>query len=276
VRRVAAWSLALAGAAGCAGPVAPPPRDLDLVQARSDLQRVATSYGSDGAADAIAQAEEALDAAAEALFDGRRSARQRDDAVYVAVRKVEQARLTALHATARAALFHARTAAHHLADDLARREAFFADLARRRRAESDARVSLSIARRSALEAARVAGETIVDRRDGLLFRVPAETLFLPGTSLLRSGAEPRLVALAAALREGATCDVCIQVLDDVDGFRSEPWRLAERRRARIKDVLHRQGVPAEAFLPSPSRPTPGAQVDVLVRERRPALPAAAR
>ncbi len=264
MRRVAALSLALVGAAGCAGPAASQPRD--LVQVRAELRRVAQGYDGEGARAAIAEAEAALDAADEAdeLHPDTGAA---DDAAYVARRLVEQARLAVLHAADRDALFHARAAARNLAADLARREAFFADLGRRREAAAEDLARLSAARRDALERARDTEEQLLDRPPGLLFRVPAEALFLPGTSLLRSGAEARLASLAAALHGGPACDVCLQILDDVDGFRSEAWRLADRRRDRIHDVLRRHGVPAEAFVASRSRPPRGAQVDLLVLER---------
>jgi hypothetical protein len=105
------------------------------------------------------------------------------------------------------------------------------------------------------------------RDAGVVMRLPMETIFLPGTSLLRDGAEARLAALAMALRRGPACDVRVDVLDDVDGFRTDAFLLAERRRNRVHDVLRTHGIPAGAFAKPLSRPPPGAQVDVTVIER---------
>jgi hypothetical protein len=193
---------------------------------------------------------------------------------YVAQREIVQARLDALYQADREALEKARAAARRLAADAARRAAFFADMERRRRDEDEAQARLHAARRAALEGARGDAE-VIERPPGLLFRLAAEALFLPGTSLLCAGADARLAALADALCREPACDVRLVVLDDVDGFRTDAWQLAERRVRRVEDALRAHGVPGGAFLPGPRRVAAGTQVDVLVDER-PAPPALLR
>ncbi len=225
-------TLALAGAAGCAGAALPPPGD-------------------------PAEADPPLDGA---------------DAAYVARRAAQRTRLSVLYLADREALDHARTAARVLEDDAARREAFFADLACRRRARAEEAAAVAAARRRAFEAVVEPEDQLLDRPEGLLFRTAAEQVFLPGTSLLRSGAAERLAAVAYALRLGPACDVRIQVLDDADGFHADGALLAWRRYVRIHDALAAAGVPHASFL-APLREAPrGTQVDLLVVERPVPLP----
>lgn len=271
MRRAAAIGVVIAGAlrcgceCGCASTATLPPPG-DLVEARIELLRVASSPLAEGAADAIAEAEAAITAAE------REPAGRSADAAYVALRLAQQAQIAAMVAAERDALEKARSAARRIAADTARRETFFTDLGRRRRAEAEARARRAESRRAALESAVDPTSQLVDRPEGILVRLSTEALFLPGTSLLRSGAEPRLAALAAALRRGPACDLRIEVLDDADGFRTDPGRLAERRSRRIRDTLRSHGVPADAF-EAPRYDVPcGAQVDVLVIERPVVLP----
>jgi outer membrane protein OmpA-like peptidoglycan-associated protein len=257
---------ALAGVAGCAG--APPPPARDLVEAQGELGHVWASPQAELAPGEMAEAEAALAEAERGAGAGWDAA---DDA-YVARRMAERAHLAVLYAAEREALFRARGAVRRLRDDVRRRRAFFEDLARRRRAEAEARARVAAARRAALERARGPGAEILARPEGLLFRLASEPIFLPGTSLLRDGAEARLDALAAALRAGPACDVRVQVLDDADGFRAEPDRLASRRAKRVRDTLRAGGVPGDAFV-APLRQAPcGTQIDVLVIERPVVLP----
>lgn len=189
------------------------------------------------------------------------------DAAYVARRTAQQARLASLYAAEREALDHARGALRRLEEDAARRRAFLADLARRRRVQAETVARTAAARRRAVEAAIGAADQLLDRPQGLLFRVPTEQIFLAGTSLLRSGAADHLADLAQALRLGPSCDVRIQVLDDTDGVHSGPEQLARRRYARVHDALVAAGVPHATFLaPLPHAPY-GTQVDVLVVEQ---------
>jgi outer membrane protein OmpA-like peptidoglycan-associated protein len=276
VKRAPVLCLTLAGAAGCATGRAPPPRD--LLDARAELGGVQASPQAELAPAEIADADEAL-AEAERDVDARgrgelrpTRARTADD-VYVARRMAQRARLAALYAADREALDHARGAVQRFAEDGRRREAFFTGLASRRRAEAEARVHTAAARRSALDLARGPTDEILDRPEGLLLRLSAEQLFLPGTSLLRTGAEARLAAVAAALRIEQACDVRVQVLDDVEGFHTDPASLARRRARRIRDALCDHGVPRDTFLAPLRNPPPGTQVDLLVVERPPVLPA---
>lgn len=259
-----AW-LALAGAAGCAT-AAPPPHP-DLAAARAQLVMLAEGPLAEADRDARTDAEEALAAAEQA--SGTPGA---GEAAYVALRKAEQARLAALLARERLALAHARAEVRRLGDDDARREAFFADLARQRRADADHLVLATRARRRALDEAGAAdpASAVVPSARGIVFRTAAEAIFLPGTSLLRDGAAPRLAALAAALRRAPACDVRVQVLNDVDGRRTGAARLAARRRVRVQGALLALGVPRGAFVPPLRHPPPGTQVDVIVEERLPA------
>lgn len=259
-----AW-LALAGAAGCAT-VTPPPRP-DSAAARAQILVLAQDHLADDAGDAWTDAEEALAAAERATGTPRAN-----DAAYVALRKAARARLAALHARERQALEQARAEVRRLGDDDARREAFFTDLARRREADAAALVLATRARRRALDGAGASDpdSAVVPSAGGIVFRTAAEALFLPGTSLLRDGAEPRLSALASALRRPPACEVRVQVLDDVDGRRTGAARLAARRSARVHDALLAHGVPPDAFVPPLRHPPPGTQVDVIVEERPPA------
>ena len=279
MRRVAALSLALVGAAGCADPAAAlRRRATSCRRARADLVRVSQSFLGDGAAVAIAEADEALDAADRRLPRSRRR-RPRPGGMppTVAVRMVERARLAALHAADREALDHARAAVRNLAADTARREAFFADLARRRGAAADARARLSATRRAALEGACDAAEELLDRPEGLLFRLPVEG-DLPAPHLApplgRRGAPRRARRRAPPGPPPVTC--ASRCSTTPTAFRAEPWHLAERRRQRICDALSRHGVPSDAFLASRSPVASGTQIDVLVIERPIAAPPTAR
>jgi outer membrane protein OmpA-like peptidoglycan-associated protein len=273
--------LSLLGAAGCAtlsgprtpsGPEAAPPAAATpraLAAAREELLRAGASPLTGEVAEAWGAAEEAL-AAAEAAADHPGA----EDAAYVALRMAERARLTALYVADRQALEKARATVRRLGEEKDRRDAFFAGLAHDRRAAAEARIQARAEHRAALEEARSAGGELLELPEGLLFRLPAEALFLPGTSLFRDGADDRLTTLAAALLRPPAGDVYLRVLDDVEGTRTDPARLAARRRARVHDALLAHGVPADAFVPAPphaSSPLPlGTQVDVLLIERPPA------
>ena len=266
--RAPALYLALAGVAasiaGCAAATPRPARD--LLEARAELGRVQASPQADLARSEIADAEAALSEAERAA-----GADAADDA-YVARRMAQRAHLAALYEAEREALFLARRAVRRLTGDAHRREAFFDDLALRRRAEAEARARIATARRAALERARGPDAEILDRPEGLLLRLASEPLFLPHTSLLRPDGEERLAALGAALLAGPACDVRVQVLDDVEGFRADPDLLASRRSKRIRDTLRAHGVSDDAFL-APLRQAPrGTQIDVLVIERPVVLP----
>jgi len=273
--RAPAWAGVLVGAvvcAGCAartGPVPAPPRA--LLEAQSELGRLWVSPQADLAPSEIAEAEAALTQAEstyEAARQGIGGRWDAEDDAYVARRMAERARIATLYEAEREVLRKARGAVRRLSEYSELRRALLDDLARRRRAVEEARASAAIARRTALERARREGDELVERPEGLLFRVASERLFLPGTSLLRDGAEERLDALAEALRSGPACDVLLQVLDDVPGERISPERLAWRRWTRIHDTLVARGVPSEAFARPPRDVPFGTQVDVLVIEHR--------
>jgi len=223
----------------------------------------------------IAEAEAALDQA-EATFGaalrGSGSRWNAEDDAYVALRMAERARIAMLYEAEREALQKARGAVRRLTDYGERRQASSVDLAHRRRALEEARAQIATARRAALERARRAGDQILDRPEGLLFRIGAEHLFLAGTSLLGGEAGARLDALAEALRSGPPCDVLLQVLDDVEGLRFSNEALAQRRWEHLHDALVARGVPSDAFA-RPLRYAPfGTQVDVLVIEHPVRLP----
>ncbi len=135
----------------------------DLAAARVELLRLADGPLAGAAGDAWTEAEEAL-ADAERAGETPRA----DDAAYVALRKAELARLAALHAGARLALSHARAEVRRLGEDGERREAFFADLARRRRADAEALALASLGRRRALDAVQAGDPSslIVERPGG--------------------------------------------------------------------------------------------------------------
>ncbi len=81
----------------------------------------------------------------------------------MARRTTEQARLAARYAADREVLDHARGTVRRFEEDDARREAFFADLARRRRQQAEATVHTAAARRHALEAALDPSDQLVQR-----------------------------------------------------------------------------------------------------------------
>jgi outer membrane protein OmpA-like peptidoglycan-associated protein len=265
-----AW-LALAGAvAGACVPSTPPPRAEagapDLAAARAGIRGLAGGPLAEEAPEALAEAEQAVSEAERALQTPGAG-----DAAYVALRKVESARLAAIHAHEALTLWRARAEVRRLAEAEARRAALRAELARRREADALALAAAAQARRRAFAEALGddSGGAILEGAEGIGVRIAAEALFLPGTSLLRDGAALRLAAVAAALRVPPACDVRVEVLDDVEGRRADPARLAARRRQRVRDVLVAHGVPAGAFL-SPRRTVPaGVQIDVLAAERPP-------
>lgn len=254
--------LAGCAAMACAPVDARPPRD--LVAASSALARAEASPFAEEAAAAIADAEAALEEAErEAVEHPRRAA----DSAYVARRMAERARFAAQYEAEREALEKARAAALRLGAELERREAEARAIAAREKALAEASAARQKARRAALEGARGEVGVVLERGEGFVFRLPAEALFLPGTSLLRDGAVPRLAALAAALRNGAPCDVRIDVVEDVEGFRTRADLLASRRRTRVHDLLRAYGIPAAAFARPLRHPPCGTQVDVVVIER---------
>jgi outer membrane protein OmpA-like peptidoglycan-associated protein len=265
-----AW-LALAGAAaGACAPPAPGPRAEagapDLAAAQAGIRGLAGGPLAGEAPEALAEAGRALDDAEQA-----RGSPGAGDAAYVALRKVETARLAAVHAREAVDLARARAEVRRLAEDAARRAELRAELVRRREADALALAAAAETRRRALAEALgdIRAGAILDEPDGIGVRFAAEALFLAGTSLLRDGAEPRLAAVAAALRVPPACDVRVEVLDDVEGRRADPALLAARRRQRVRDVLLAHGVPAGALLSKRRAVPAGAQVDVLAAERPP-------
>jgi outer membrane protein OmpA-like peptidoglycan-associated protein len=259
----------LAALAGCAVPIAPP---RDLLDAQRVLARAEASPFADAAATEIAEAEAALTAAEKAHAARPGSARAADGA-YVALRAAEAAEIAGRCAAERIALEKARGAASHFASDLERRDAFFASLARRRAAQARAQAELREAHRAALERARGPKTELFERGDALVFRIAVEEIFLPGTSLLRDGAAPRLAALAHALTAALPVLVRVAIVNDADGFKTPAAVLGERRARRVHDLLRAFGVPAGVLLPPERRPLPGAQVDVIVIEPELPLPA---
>jgi outer membrane protein OmpA-like peptidoglycan-associated protein len=243
--------------------------------AQSELGRLWASPQVDLAPSEIAEAEAALTQAEstyEATVRGIGGRWDAEDDAYVARRMAERARIATLYEADREVLREARGAVRRLTEYGERRSALLDDVARRLRAVEEAHAHAVTARRTALDRARRAGDEIVERPEGLLFRVASERLFIAGTSLLRDGADERLDALAEALRDGPACDVLLQVLDDVPGEHISPERLAWRRWNRLHDALVARGVPSEAFA-RPLRYAPfGTQVDVLVIERPVAPP----
>jgi len=258
-----ALTLALAG---CAATPLPPPRELLLAQ--RVLARAAASPFATEAAAEVGAAEAALTQAERAHAASPGSGDAFDDA-YVALRTAQKALVAGRYEADRIALEKARGAAQRLEADGARREAFFASLARRRAARAEAQAELRRAHREALERARGPRTQILEQADTTVFRMSAEELFLPGTSLLRDGAMERLGALGRGLAAAPPYTLRVSVLNDVEGFKSAAAILAERRRIRVERTLRAYGVPEAAFL-KPERPPPGAQIDVVVIE--PTLP----
>lgn len=258
----------LVSVVGCAGARPPSP---DLLIAQRVLARAYVAPFAPLAREEIAAAEDAIESAEEAHAVDPGSVGCDDDA-YVARRAAELSLLAGRCAAAREALFKARRAANHLAADLARRDAFFAELSRRREAQARAHEDLRLANRAAITAALGPGARLLDRPDALVVRFASEDLFIRGTSLLKSGAELHLDALCRGLASAPSYAIGIDVLDDVEGVRSAPALLAARRRARIADTLRGCGVPDEVIVPSAARPPPGAQIDVLVITPEPPLP----
>ncbi|MFT3768689.1 MAG: hypothetical protein QM820_24850 [Minicystis sp.] len=254
------------GLAGCAVAPLPPP---ELLDAQRVLARAAASPFAPEAAAEITAAE-ALLTQAEREHEAHPGSARAADGAYVALRAAEKAVIAGRYAADRIALEKARGAAFRLAADLERRDAFLASLARRHAAQAAAQAALREAHRGALERARGPMTQIVERPDALVFRLSPDELFLPGTSLLRDGAEPRLAALCHCLGERPPYAVRLAILCDVEGFKTAPAILAARRLARVQEALRAHGVPEEAFLPPERHPPPGTQIDVMIVE--PALP----
>jgi hypothetical protein len=239
----------------------------ELAAARAELLHAAARPLEGDARDAWIEAEEALAVAeAGAAHPGA------EDAAYVALRLSQRARLATLYVAEHEALVKARATVRRLGDDDERRLAFLAALDQDRRAAVEERRRIHEVHRAALSASGVGG-VILDRPEGLLLRIPADDIFLPGTSLLRSGAEERLAALAAVLGAGSSKgSLCLVMLDDVEGTRTDAAVLAVRRRERVMESLTARGVPADAFVTPPRLPPPGTEVDVLWMEGPPAGP----
>lgn len=256
------WALGVVVAsAGCVPAASMVPGDLVLAQRA--LGRAADSAFADRAAEEIAEAEVALDLAEREQAMRPGSARAAEDA-YVARRAAEKAWVAGRCAAAREALLRARRAASHLAADLARREAFFASLSRRRAALAEARAEQRRALLSSVVGARAAGARILERADAIVVRFSVEQIFLHGTSLLRDGAEERLDRLAACLAKAPPSELQLAIVDDVEGFRTRPRALASRRHERLREALSARGVPASAFRPRAVHPPSQTQIDVLV------------
>lgn len=262
-----AAALLLPALAGCAAVSLPPPPA--LLAAQRVLARAEEAPFAAEASAELAAAEAALTAAERAQVTHPGSALAAEEA-YVALRTAEKAAVAARYAADRIALEKARGQARRLEADLARRAAFLASLARRHAAQAAAQAALREAHRAALAQASGPTTQVLERPGLSVFRLPAEELFLPGTSLLRDGAAPRLSALCRCLGAAPPYTLRVSILDDVDGFKTPAVVLAERRRRRVEQTLRAHGVPEEAFLPPERSPAPGAQVDVVVVE--PALP----
>jgi hypothetical protein len=263
MRAAAALILVLTG---CAVPLRPP---RDLLEAEATLARAQASPFADQAADEIREAEAVL-TAAERAARARPGMAATDDDAYVALRAAEKAEIAARYAAERIALEKERGAAERLSADIERRDAFFTSLARRRAARDEAEAALRARRREALERAQGPHTQLLERPDGLLFRFSADDLFLPGTSLLRDGAEDRLAHLCHCLTRTLPLLLRLSVLDDVEGFKTAPVVLAARRAQRLRDVLRAHGVPEDCLLPCEKHPPLGTEVDLLVLD--PALP----
>jgi outer membrane protein OmpA-like peptidoglycan-associated protein len=259
----------LLGLTGCALPALP--RSGDLVDATRVLARAEASPLAESASEDLADAEAAL-SAAERDHEAHPGSVRAAESAYVALRVAERARLAGVYAADREALARARGAARHLREALARREALAALVARHQAAEARAQADLRKAHRDALEAARGPSAQLLERPDALVFRLSVEETFIHGTSLLRSGAEDRLAALARALLAAPPVAVRLQILDDLEGFRTGCTLLAARRLRRVHDTLRAHGVPTGAFLAPARRPPPGAQIDVVVIDPPVALP----
>ena len=250
--------------AGCAAQESLPPRD--LVAATHALAVAQASPYADAATEELADAE-ALLTAAERDQALRPTSFRAADSAYLARRAAELARLAGVYAADREALDKARSAAENLRAALVRRDALIAAVERRREDDTQARAALHRAHLRALETARGLDAEIVERPDGLVFRLSVEQTFLPGTSLLRTGADDRLASLARALASAPRpLEIRLQVLDDLPGAGTGAALLAARRLQRLHDVLRRRGVPAGVFLAPRRHPPPGAQVDVLVED----------
>ena len=253
--RVAVGLLLLAG---CASAPLLPPRELLLAQRA--LARAEDGPFASLAPEEIADAEAALTAAERA--HERRSASAADDA-YVAWRAAERAFLAGRYAAAREALFKARRAARHLAEDLDRRASFFASIARRRAAQARAMAERRRETLAVLRRAEAAGATVLDRPDAIVVRFSIESLFLPGTSLFRDGGEDRLAALCHALAAAPPCELRLAIVDDVEGFRTAPAALATRRYDRVEGAIRARSSTSHVQILR-FAPSPGAQVDLMV------------
>jgi hypothetical protein len=244
-------------------PARPP---ADLVAAQRTLGGAMAAPFAEEAAEEIGAAEIALTSAERAHAAHPFAADALDDA-YVARRAAEKAAAAIVVSAERRALAEARAMAARLAADRDRRAAFFASIARRRAARAEAAAALEQRHREAIAAA---GLRVLHRGDAAVVRFAAEELFLPGTSLLRDGAEDRLAALARALMASPPFQIAIAVLDDVEGYRTAPPLLASRRAQRLRETLAAHGVPEEALLAA--RPAPGTQIDLAVVEPELPLP----
>lgn len=254
-------ALLLSALLGCAAPAVSMPRD--LLDAQRELARAQTGPFADAVVEDLRDAERELAMAERTQAAHPGSARAADDA-YAALRAAEKARVAGRCAAARQALEHARRGAARLREALIRRRATLAELARKRQEDARLRDALRRAHRALLERVRGPDAEVLERADAYLFRIPAERVFLPGTSILRGNAELRLAALAGALASGPPLQVRLQMPNDFAGFKISASLLGSRRLQRVHDTLRAHGVPAAAFLPAVRHPPPGAQVDVIV------------
>jgi hypothetical protein len=261
--RALPWAALLAG---CASAPRPPG---DLAVAESVLARAEASPFAPEASAEIDDAEALLTQAEQEGAADPGSERAAEDA-YVARRAAEKAVIASRYAAHRIALAAARVAMDRLEADRTRRDALLASLARRRAAQAEAQAALHQAHRAALERAAGPGAQIVERPSALVLRIPADTLFLRGTSLLRDGAEPLLTALARALEQVPPFELRIEVPDEPLGYKLAPPVVATRRRARVQALLRARGVPEDAILSHVTQPPPGTQIDLVVIE--PPLP----
>jgi hypothetical protein len=261
--RAAACLLLLAGCASA--PRLPPP---ELVLAQRALARVEDGPFASFAGEEIVEAEALLTAAERAHERGSPSA---GDDAYVAWRAAERAFIAGRYAAAREALFKARRAARHLADDVDRRASFFASLARRRAAKAALVAERRRAMLDALRRVEPAGAFVAPGPDAIVVRFSTEGLFLRGTSLFRDGGEDRLGALCEALAGAPPFELRLAIVDDVEGFHTAPLTLASRRYARVLAALRARKATAHAQI-ARLLPSPGAQVDVIVVLPDPPLP----
>jgi len=75
---------------------------------------------------------------------------------------------------------------------------------------------------------------------GVMFRIPADAVFIPGTAVFAAQGEQYLAKLAAAV---GVVPHAIEITSHVSGAQravSDPWRITHRRSARVAQLLHRQ------------------------------------